>query len=274
MSLSTWFEGDPESCWRTAEHLDRLAVAVEGARGFVETQATVSPDDFDGWSADAYRLNAGRLHGRALVCGSACRALAVALASFGTTLDAVRLALRRTRALARQHLVVEGHEIRRPGPYADDLQRRIFRLVEHAVHEARRLEHQAHHDWQSALAEHAGTAPPPPTGAVAGSVPGAVSGGVPGSVPAPPPLDPPVPTPTSTPIPTQPALLGSSAPPAITSGTAAVLTSTARARGPRDTSPGLAVDRAPDLTLVPPSFDDWAPAHPVAISWEVPDGPR
>jgi len=132
--------------------LDELAGAVARAGDFTATQATLSPDHFDGWAADAYRLNAGGLTGRERSCASACRGLAAALGILAAALDVVRLALRRMRALARQHLVVEGEEIRPPGPDAPDVQHQVFQMVEHAVHQARRLEHQAHCDWQSAPA--------------------------------------------------------------------------------------------------------------------------
>ncbi|WP_341925567.1 hypothetical protein [Nocardioides psychrotolerans] len=277
MTLSTSFEGDPESCWRTAERLDSLAAAVEDARGFVATQATSSSDDFAGWSAEAYRLSAGRLHGKAQHCGSACRELAVALAAFGTSLDRVRLALRRTRDLARRHLVVEGEEILRPGPYADDGQRRTFALVEETLHLARQVEHQAHHDWQAALAEHAGTAPVPVVAPLPGATPPPPAAAAPPAPPLPDPGEPVRPDPVDPPPPPDPPdAADQGAPPmaavvAAAGATAAgVLTRPPRARRPVD------------LTLVAPTDDDWSPATSpttpvppaIPIPWEVPDGPR
>lgn len=265
MSLSTSFEGDPESCWRTAERLESLAAAVEDARGFVATQATSSSDDFAGWSAEAYRLSAGRLHGKAQHCGTACRELAVALAAFGTSLDRVRLALRRTRELARRHLVVEGEQILRPGPYADDGQRRTFALVEETLHLARQVEHQAHRDWQAALAEHAGTAPVPVVAALPGVEP---------TLPLPrPPAPPPAPGDPVRPAPDDPQPPD---PPDVTAPTPAVATAGAAAAGvltrpPRTSQPV-------DLALVNPADDDWSTATSVPpltpIPWEVPGGPR
>ncbi len=262
MSLSTAFEGDPESCWLTARRLHRLAGAVADARSFAATQAGVSPDVFDGWAADAYRLSAGRLGDRARGCRSACRALAVALEDFGTDLDAVRLALHRTRGVARRHLVVRGEEVLHPGPYADDLQRQVFGLVEHAVHDARRLEHQAHRDWQRALAEHAGTPAVPPAGLPAPAPGGAPAGPPPQVAPGLPPR--PAERPAAATSPQPPA------PPGAAPLTAGVLTVARRAPEPVDL----------DLVLVSP--DDWAPAINGAINgaisgaipWEVPDGPR
>ncbi|WP_309649761.1 hypothetical protein [Nocardioides sp.] len=270
MTLSTSFEGDPESCWRTAERLEGLAVAVEDARGFVATQATSSSDDFAGWAADAYRLSAGRLHGQAQRCGSACRELAVALTAFGTSLDKVRLALRRTRELARQHLVVEGEEILHPGPYADDGQRRTFALVEETLHLARQVEHQAHRDWQAALAEHAGTAPVPVEVPLPGAAPAQPAPAVP---PLPDPAEPVRPAPDDPPPADPPDVTLPDTSPVVAAAAAAAGAAAAGVltRPPR-------ASRPVDLTLVAPVDDDWSSATPVPpvapIPWEVPDGPR
>ncbi|GEP39714.1 hypothetical protein NPS01_33770 [Nocardioides psychrotolerans] len=283
MSLSTSFEGDPESCWRTAERLAGLARALEDARGFVAAQATSSPDDFDGWSADAFRLSAGRLHGQTQRCETACHELAVALTAFGTSLDTVRLALRRTRELARQHLVVEGEEILRPGPYADDGQRRTYELVEQTLDQARRFEHQAHRDWQAALAEHAGTAAVPAAELPGSAVPteptepAGSAGPVRPHVPAADaPVRPPVP-PAGPVFPAGPAVdvpVGAPVGAAGAAGAAAAGVLTRQPRPPHD------LDLALDLALEAPGEDDWAPATPtphalpVPVPWEVPDGPR
>lgn len=251
MTLSTRFDGDPESCWRAARRLDGLAEAVERSGHFLARQAGLPPDDFQGLSGNAYRDSAGRLHGEAVAAAAAERALAVALDGFATSLDEVRRVLRRARALARDNdLVVDGPEIEPPAPGATERQREVFRMVAGAVREARRVEDQAHHDWQAALARHAGTTAPPPsvTGPTGRPSPHPLPGPPPdaGSSPAAP-VEPPAPPPPSPSPPRVPAV-------AATGGGGV---------GGGGGGGG--------------GGDDWAPAPPPApalLSWEVPDGPR
>ena len=251
MSVSTRFDGDPESCRRVARRLDGLAEAVERAGHFLARQAGLPPDDFEGLSGNAYRDSAGRLHGEAVAAAAAERALAVALDGLATSLDDVRRVLRRAHALARDNdLVVDGAEIHAPGPDATERRREVFRMVEGAVREARRVEDQAHHDWQAALARHTGTPAPPPL----------VTG--PTGRPSPHPLPNPLPTRHRRPThPTAPA-------PVPVAETA----SSTPAAGPVPAAATRGDDWAP-----PPPGADWAPAPPPApglISWEGPDGPR
>lgn len=250
MTLSARFDGDPESCWRVARRLDGLAEAVERSGHFLARQAGLPPDDFEGLSGNAYRDSAGRLHGEAMAAAAAERALAVALDDFATGLDDVRRVLRRAHALARDNdLVVDGPEIEPPGPDATERKREVLRMVEGAVREARRVEDQAHHDWQAALARHTGTTAPPPlaTGAT--------------GLPSPHPLPEPLPDAGSAPT----APLTAPAAPQDSPGTPLAPAAAAAGGGGGD-------DWAP-----PPSSTDWAPAPPplpALISWEVPDGPR
>lgn len=257
MTLSTYFEGDPESCWRVARRLDVLAESLDDTSRFLGHQASLPADDFEGLSGDAYRGSAGRLRDDAVATGSAQRAVAAALDEFATNLDGVRRVLRRARALARDHLVIAGVEIQPPGPYADERQREVFRMVEGAVHEARRIEHRAHHDWQVALAQHAGThAPAPIAGGPFGlPLPDALPDALPEPVPDPRPDRQPDPRPEPDPS------AGSAPPPT------AVPTASAAPAAP------VVVE---DDWESPPE-DDWAPAppaSPVPISWELSDGPR
>jgi hypothetical protein len=140
MTLSTWFEGDPESCWRVARRLDSLAETMEQTGRFLGHQASLPADEFEGLSGNAYRASAGTLRDEAVDAATAQRALASALDEFATNLDGVRRILRRARALARDHLVIHGLEIQEPGAYADERQREVFAMVEGVVHEARRIE--------------------------------------------------------------------------------------------------------------------------------------
>lgn len=265
MTLSTYFEGDPESCWRAARRLDTLAESLDDTSRFLGHQASLPADDFEGLSGDAYRGSAGRLRDDAVGTASAQRAVAVALDELATNLDGVRRVLRRARALARDHLVIVGLEIQPPGPYADEHQREVFRMVEGAVHEARRVEHRAHHDWQVTLAEHAGTPAPAP-----------IAGG-PFGLPLPDPVPEPLPEPLPEPQPDprsdrqpdpqpEPDPPAGSAPPAPTAEPTASSVPT--------TSPApVAVQDDWESA----SEDDWAPASPAApvpISWELSDGPR
>lgn len=262
MTLSTYFEGDPESCWRVARRLDVLAESLDDTSRFLGHQASLPADDFEGLSGDAYRGSAGRLRDDAVGTASAQRAVAAALDEFATNLDGVRRVLRRARALARDHLVIAGLEIQPPGPYADDRQREVFRMVEGAVHEARRIEHRAHHDWQVALAQHAGTQAPAPIADGPFGLP--LPEPIPEPAPEPDPDPRPDRRPDPRPEPDPPA--GSAPPPAPTVTPAA---SSAPIAGP-------APVEAQDDWESPPE-DDWAaaaPASPVPISWELSDGPR
>ncbi|MFA6300372.1 MAG: hypothetical protein WC642_14490 [Nocardioides sp.] len=258
MTLSTYFDGDPESCWRVARRLDGLAESLEVTSRFLSHQASLPADDFEGLSGNAYRDSAGRLHDEAVAGASAQRALAAALDDFGTDLDGVRRVLRRARALARDHLVITAQEIQPPGPYADERQREVFRMVAGAVREARKVEDQAHHDWQAALAQHAGTRAPSPIAGGPFGLP--MSDPIPGPLPDPlpePPSDPPseplpdVPSGGSAPAPTTPSAVPSAVP--------------------------AAVSPVPDDDWASPPQDDWEPAPPPApalVTWELTDGPR
>ena len=261
MTLSTRFEGDPESCWRVARRLDVLAETLEDAARYLGHQQSLPAEDFEGLSGAAYRVSAGRLRADATAGATAHRALAVALDEFAANLDGVRRVLRRARGLAREHLVIHGLEIQEPGPYADARQREVFAMVRGAVEEARRIEHQAHHDWQAALATHAGTAPPAP------AAPG-LFGPQPDPDPLPhpdarpddrpddPPDDRPDDRPDAQPLP-----------------------------GPESPGAGTGGGMTPAASPVPaaPSEDDWrqvtaedwqpTPA-PELIEWELSDGPR
>ncbi|MDO9494074.1 MAG: hypothetical protein Q7J48_00075 [Nocardioides sp.] len=246
MTVSTYFDGDPESCWRVARRLDGLAESLEVTSRFLCHQASLPADDFEGLSGNAYRDSAGRLHGEAVAGASAQRALAAALDDFGANLDGVRRVLRRARALARAHLVITAQEIQPPGPYADERQREVFEMVAGAVREARRVEDQAHHDWQAALAQHADTRAPSPI--VGGPFGLPMSDPIPGSLPDP---LPDVPSRGSAPAPTTPTAVPSAAP--------------------------APVSPVPDDDWASPAQDDWEPAPPPApalVTWELTDGPR
>lgn len=193
--LSTWCEGDPASCRRTARRLERLALAVDDTATLLATQAAVPEATFDGWAATAYRHAAGSLHGDVRRLAAAHHALAAGLTAFADALDGVHLVMRRCRELATQHLEVRGATVLAPGPYADDAQHRVFALLEQTVHDARRAEHDAHRSWQQLLAVHTGpgtdAAGPGPT-STAGLPPTAVAPAPGLPLPAVPPL-PPVP---------------------------------------------------------------------------------
>lgn len=265
MTLSTYFEGDPESCWRVARRLDVLAESLDDTSRFLGHQASLPADDFEGLSGDAYRGSAGRLRDDAVATASAQRAVAVALDELATNLDGVRRVLRRARALARDHLVIAGLEIQPPGPYADERQREVFRMVGGAVHEARRVEHRAHHDWQVALAQHAGTPAPAPIADDPFGLP------LPDPVPEPP-LEP-LPEPRPEPRPDrQPDPRPEPDPPAGSAPPPPTVVPTASSTPTDPPAPVVAQD-----DWESPPEDDWsaaAPAAPVTITWELSDGPR
>lgn len=271
MTVSTWFEGDPESCRRVARRLDRLAESLEDSGRLLHAQATLAPEDFEGLSGDTYRRSAARLRDDSVGTAAAQRALAVALDGFATELDDVRRVLRRARALAVDDLVVSGTDIEPPGPGATERQREVFRMVEGAVAEARRVEDQAHHDWQAALAQHAGTAAPSPLTTA------------PSGLPVPHPLPDPLPERPADPPddPRDDAAAGgsSSSPPTADTAPAAAT----RPPGPV-AGAGEDLQRPAGDRLVEPPTDDWAPvpaaspgaspAGPELIEWELSDGPR
>jgi hypothetical protein len=269
MTLSTWFEGDPESCWRVARRLDSLAETMEQTGRFLGHQASLPADEFEGLSGNAYRASAGTLRDEAVDAATAQRALASALDEFATNLDGVRRVLRRARALARDHLVIHGLEIQEPGAYADERQREVFAMVEGVVHEARRIEHRAHHDWQAALAEHAGTAALSPLATGPSGLPLLEPDPVPHPDPEPEPEDGPQP---------QPPGGGAAA-----SSTAPATTTTPAATPAATPAPVV----APEDDWRQPSETDWLPTpapvptttpapapEPELIEWELTDGPR
>ncbi|MDP2771948.1 MAG: hypothetical protein Q8O61_00205 [Nocardioides sp.] len=276
MALSTCFDGDPESCWRVARRLDGLAESLEVTSRFLAHQAALPADDFEGLSGTAYRDSAGRLHGEAVAGASAQRALAAALDDFGTSLDDVRRVLRRARALAREHLVINAQEISPPGPYADERQREIFEMVEGAVREARRVEDQAHHDWQAALAQHAGTATPSPIAAGPFGLP--MPGPTPGPLtdPLPDPLTDPQPDPLPDPPPDDHPEPGPTPAPAPSVNPAPALAPAALGGRDHDWDDDGHNDRDADWAS-PAAATDWAPAPPpppALVPWELTDGPR
>lgn len=164
MSRMLWLrvDGYPAGCLETADLLAALARRLAEAESALGRASRISPSDFDGLAAAAFRTRAAGLAGTTGSAAADTAGLGRALRELGRDLRDVEIVMDRLADRARPHLRVLPDRIlapERPRSFQEPGDAQAWQVWDElvALHaDARRLEEEAHDTWRAAIARFTG----------------------------------------------------------------------------------------------------------------------